>query len=507
MKRALRLCAAGLCAALLAGCTSAPTPALSPVSPPLTSDAATSAANTPAGVRVLVWDAGAARLSWYPVPPQNAGTTVPTPAPIAEGKSGDRAIRCAERPTDGAFILYTGGQVGTLTLIRPTGGVAPQPLGDGAALACDLDGRTAFSADGAAAASIAYGADAAFGTETASGTLRLWRLPPDAGGSAPALALIIPAVNSFAFAAQGSAGYGVRIVDGGTAVAVFTWPDLTGQGAPPTPRETWRIAASTPACAIVSGQARQVGAAMFLAIGERCTNPAGYQAYVLRLPDSGSAGKAVPSAAPLQVGGRFYPGAGTHRLLLLADGKTLLWLVPDGRRIDTADLYTLDSAPGAPPPIRQLSAVVTDSSPPPGPRRFAFSPDGAFLALVSRAVNNGDTLYLWSMTNPQSEPEQVNDMIRASVVGGVAWSNNGRRLIYVRGGSDPGLSYVDLGGERGDQQRGDYAQALLTPDGSAALAVTGTAGSYAIVRIPLPAGAPETLWTGFSAPPVLLAVR
>jgi hypothetical protein len=462
---------------------------------------------------LLVWDSATAQLAWY-----GAGASQPdqTPAPLQTGQPGDRGLLCAERASDGAFVVYIGGQVGTLSLIaRDTAGkygLPAQALGPGSALSCDLGGLTTFNADGTVVASLVYPADAAFGTESAAGTLHLWAVPTtSAASSAPRLIGTVPDINGYALYGTGSAGYALKILDEGRTARIVAWPDTGPSEAAPV-RDLVQFSASAGACTLVSGRVLRLGGALYAGIGERCAGSAGYQAYVLRmlLTETGIAVSSSPApiAAPLQVGGRFYPGANTHRLLLLADGQHILWMVPDGKRIDTADLYLLDpSATTAEMLTRQFSNVVTDSSPAPGQSRFTFNLDGTQLAFVSRAINNGDSLYLWRTADPRTEPEQVNDTIRASVIKGLAWDRTGRRLLYIRGGADPGLSYIDAGGERGDQQRGDFTQALLGSGGSSAYAVMGSGPGYAIVRITLPAGEPQTIRTGFSAAPTILAVR
>lgn len=439
-----------------ASATSAPTTVLpsqtavpttvSTNAPPATSAPAAVNPSSSAAPRVLAWNKDDKLVAWY--------ATSGQPQKIAEGPA-TRVLGCGVNPTGDQMMLYRGDSTGQPNLIPLTGNEPPVTLGDASALGCELSGRTAFSPDGNRLAYIKYAPDATVGTDFTTGTLRILKLP----GAAE--------ITSFdkvtAFDLQNDGAVILKFLanaKGQADRADLTWWDAASS----KERALETNFSSLENCTFSSGRVLRVGDKVYTALGERCTRPVGSSYRVLRTDFAG--GNSINFVDKTPTGGKYYVNTNTNDLFPLPDGKGLLLVYPNGLSTDVGNLARINLADGRVTPV--LSAVVTDQSPPSMPHRFLRNSQGTQLALVTRNGNNGETLYVYDLTKPDSDPAQITDLNRSNRINALAWNKTGDRLVYLVSGDDPSLSYIDLKGEKKLVVRGVFQGLVINPDGTLA---------------------------------------
>lgn len=435
------------------------------------------------GGRALIWNRDSAQIAWY-----------------AEGKPQstllagryDRVAVCASTPK--WAIVYggvdgggSGSPVysGAFWLVDLVGNVPALRLENGSAMGCEPTGRTAFSADGEHFAWLQYTAEAGLGAEYALGTLLVYDVRGVPVGK-------VEGVADFEFE---GAKLWVSLFSP-ASLSIMRYSFAAGELTPVSDATPITSPALAATCSYVNVRL----AVPFYAVGERCTTPAGYASTVYRMgnPSTVSSERRV-------AGGKFYPGTGTHTLLALPDQKTLLWIFPDGRQVDTGTLVKLDAGTQRSESLSILT--LTDQSPASSPRRFQKNATGNQIAYVALNGQGGETLWLWQLDRPDTEPAQVNDLFRSNRINAIAWSADGARLAYLADGSQPSLSFIDQRGERRDAVKGVFHELALSPDGLLAYTVQKSGDGYTLWQFRLSDGAKTAIINGAVQSPVVLVVR
>ncbi len=425
--------------------------AIPATSAPVVTSAPATAANSPnttssGAPRVLAWNKDAKMVAWY--------ATSGQPQKVAEG-AATRVLPCGITPSGDQMLLYRGDTVAQPNLIPLSGSDQPKPIGDGSALACELSGRTAFSPDGTRLAYIKYASDATINVDFTMGTLRLLKMPD--------LTEIMAIDKVTAFNLQNDGAAILKFLTnskGQSDRADLTWWDTSSNKERPLELNF----SSLDNCVFTSGRVLRVGDKVYTSLGERCTKPTGSVYRILRTDFAG--GNSTNFVDKTASGGKYYPNTNTNDLFALPDGKGLIALYPNGLSTEVANLIWINLADGKVTPI--LSAVVTDQSPTPMPRRFLRNPQGTQLAMITRNGNGGETLYVYDLSKPESDPAQVTDANRSNRINALAWNKAGDRLVYVVAGDDPSLSYFDLKGEKKLVTRGVFQGLMINAEGTSA---------------------------------------
>lgn len=426
--------------------------------------------------RLLFWDQDAKQVLWL----ENGQRS----APLAE--QVERAALCASTTTQAVYYAGTASE-GGFYLLSLTGKAAPIKLATGAPMGCDAVGRTTFSPDGKRLAVLVYPAGAGLGVEYATATLKI--VDSTTGQTLKEF----PDTLSYTWFQNTLSLVTARSAAGSiTSAAVTVWQtDTSTQSELPLPP-------AAPGCTLVNVQVSQFEQAIYAALGERCANPTGYFATLYQIaPD-----KPIVLSDRKVAGGKFYPDTNTHTLRALSDGNTLLWIIPDGRSIETGTLWRwfVNRRQG-----ESLALfTVTDQSPMLLGHRYALDPLGEQLAYIQRNPQGGETLWLWELTRPESEPAQINEMIRSDKITALAWSANGTRLGYLFVATESFLSYIDKRGVRRDAVPGAFQSLVLSQTGDYANTVQQSAKGYALLQIRLQDGATTPLSEGAALSPIPL---
>lgn len=407
-------------------------------------------------------------------------------APIAD--KVERAALCA---SDGRQAVYYAGtsSEGTLSLLDTTGNTAPIKLATGAPMGCEVSGKTTFSPDGKLIVSLVYKAGAGLGAEYATGVLSIF---DTASGK---LVKEYPDTLSYAWY-ENTLNVVTARIDGeniASATIITTRIGTEQQTSYPVP-------AASADCTIVNVQTARYQEKLYVAIGERCTNPIGYFATLSQITSQGT----IRLSDRKPAGGKFYADTNSHWLQALKDGKTLAWIVPDGRGIETGTLWRWDAETKQGETLSLFT--VTDQVSTVSGRRFAPDPAGVQLPYIQRNPQGGETLWVWESASPESEPAQINDMIRSNKITALAWSSDGSRLGYLFVAADSHLSYIDKRGTRRDAVQGSFQSLVLSPTGDYGYTAQQVGGTYTLFQFRLKDGVSSPLVSGATLPPIPLLV-
>jgi hypothetical protein len=430
--------------------------------------------------RLLVHDPNSREILW--IEGGKRGATV--------AGNSERAAVCAlnAAPDGKQAVLYSGTAAeGTYYLVLPSENAMAIQLATGAPMGCEIAGRTAFSDNGKTLALLVYPTGAGLGAEYATGTLRLFDA---ATGKA---IREFPDIHAYQWANDALNFVTFRGAAGAITATVTLWQPGTDQ------QTTYPVPAAAEGCSLVNVQAVRQGEAIFASVGERCINPTSYFATLYQL----TADKATALSERKSAGGKFYPATASHTLFALRDGKMLVWIIPDGRSVETGTLWRWDTS------TRQGESLalftVTDQSPLTTGRRFAPDPMRDQLAYIQLNPQGGETLWMWELSRPQTEPAQINDMIRSDKIPALAWSSDGARLGYLFSStSKSSLSYIDKRGVRRDAVMGIFQSLALSATGEYAYTAQQAANGYTLHQIRLQDGAMTPLITGATLPIVPL---
>jgi len=412
--------------------------------------AGASVANTTGGaLRVLAYDPVAKQIAWIAANGQ--------PQTIAAGAASRNEL-CGADPTGTRLLLFHGDISGKTTLLNTADNSQPQPINDSNnSLACDLSGHTVFSPDGSRLAYLQYATTPDSSNDYINGTLHILKMPE---GTELAK---FDGVNAFSLQNDGALMLKFIANSKGTADrADLTWWDATA-----SKEQTLESGfASMDNCFFASAQVVRVADKVYASLGERCTKP-NSSAYRVRRTDfnSGKGGNSTDFVPKTATGGRYYLNTNLNQLIVLPVSNFLLIAVPNGQTNDVSDLSLIALDSGKVTPV--IQKVVIDVYKSPLPRRFLLNPQGTQLAFITRNGNNGETLYTYDLTRPDSAPAAVTDDKRSNKVNGVAWNQAGDRIVYITSGDDAALSYFQVAtGNKQLVQRGAFQGLALSPDGN-----------------------------------------
>lgn len=368
----------------------------------------------------------------------------------------------AHSPDGSMFAFYMGLDSGALYVMK--GSEAPQLVDEVHALTCLGGGTLQYSPDSNRLAYIAYESDATT-SEFADGFLYVNRT------SDFSEEFRYENVTAFDVANEGVGFVSFFTNDRSEAdeAAVFWWNGNAEREVTTLhPDENCRYTSASIAV-------RPDGNLM-LVLGHRCTSGDTRTSWQLYLVDVESR-SATLAASEFQAG-QFASFASTNQIMLLPDGETAWFLVPDGITANTVSILAVNLNDLSTSEVIQQQAVFPTFSG--SPHAFpAVSPDGRWLAMVVTSPNNDNTLTVIDLTEPDAAPISVSAGGRNDVISVMQFSDDSQYLVFVAGSPDTGRnannSLVALDLSTGSDfriKRGRFAPALaVAPDGSSVIAM------------------------------------
>lgn len=211
-------------------------------------------------------------------------------------------------------------------------------------------------------------------------------------------------------------------------------------------------------------------------MGHRCTSGdtrTSWQLYLVEVEGR----RATLAASDFQAGA-FASFSRTNRVMVLPDGATALFAVPDGITASTVGLMGVSLADMSTFEVIGRQAVFPNLS---GTRNATplFSPDGRWLALVVTSPGNENTLNVIDLNAPTAPPIAISAGSANDVIVDMAFSANSQKLIFIAGSggigrnADNSLVALDLtSGSDFRIKRGRFAPGLaVSPDSSAVVAM------------------------------------
>jgi dipeptidyl aminopeptidase/acylaminoacyl peptidase len=377
-------------------------------------------------------------------------------------------------------LVYSGGRTGSLYLIALDKSDPPIKLGETSLVACGLSGLTEFSPDGSRIGFLSFGESAGIAADIALGVFTVTNRKGEVLYTQP---------DSTAFWLTDNATYALTLA----TVATIRHLETAQQTVIPPPEK----------CGWVHGRLALLENEPYASLAAKCPNPNQWYIHAYRVPQTGAA---VLIDTPQLAGGRLYPTTHAHQLLPLPASKGFLWFIPDGRLTNSASMYFLDPVAPKIAESRLSVSVLTQEVPSDSGSRVLFSPDRQQLAFVIRSPQGGDTLYLWSTSQPTADPDQMTDLIRSVTIPGIAWSGDNQRLVYLTGGDRQTLSSINRGEQR-PAVNGVYSSIVVNQTGTIAYAVTRAEDeTYRVVGIAFSAGSVTALLQNLKSAPLILAV-
>lgn len=390
--------------------------------------------------RALAWNPNAKELAWY-----MAGASLPLSTGLSE-----RSIVLNCGSTRDGDIIYVGGDTAQ-PILYPHSGGAPINLGDTIGLACSLPDLLQVRSDGQLMGVIQYEPDAIRQNFTA-GTLRLLKLP-----EAQPLFLVDRAT---AFEMYDDGVLFLRFFEDANAQAKsgdLRWWDGN------TDRILEENIEAIEGCQMVAARVTKSGNTVYSLLGERCAGKGSTWRLVETRFDTDKTLGNSKNVANLATGGRYFTNAGSLNVWPLPDGEQVLITYPNGVAADLVDLVRVHRSTGDVQSVMENLAV--DQYPPSVPRRLLLNAPGDRLAFVTRDPDGGETLYLYNLKEPQTEPVKVAGGNRSERITGVVWTADGQRLFYAITGDLNGVSYFSLSGEDKLVARGVFQNIAIDPDG------------------------------------------
>ena len=179
--------------------------------------------------------------------------------------------------------------------------------------------------------------------------------------------------------------------------------------------------------------------------------------------------------------GQYFPDTRTNTLTLSPDGALAYLTYPDGLTRFTTHMQRISLASfvadDPPFPVSNIEMPRYNARPtydaPDDNVRPVFSPDGNWLAVVTRNANNESALNLIELGTPDLPPLVIEAGARGDTISSMAFTPDSRQLLFVSGGHDKNnnrLNVLDLATETQiPGPRGRFArQMAVSPDGRAA---------------------------------------
>jgi len=396
--------------------------------------------------RVLAWNPNNSQIAWFAASGQ--------PIAVAQGSTPKSLIiPCGTAPSADRMILYLGGDTAQ-PYLYPLDNGTPLSLGTNIGLACAVQGRVQFSADGNRLALIKYDNKAVEANFTV-GTLRILKMPEGSEQHAADNVIGFDLQNDGIVALQ----FFANTKKEANSADLFFW-DGTKE------KKLEEDIKPLENCQFVAGRPVRAGDKIYTLLGEKC-KVGGSKWRLLRTDLAGGNSVNVGSGPTGSNGGAVYfNSSATNDAFLSSDGKSLLITVPNGLHADLANLARVSLTDGTLSNV--LSGVIVDQYPPTLARRFLRSPKGDRIALVTRDGNGAEKLYIYDLTAPQNQPVAVAGGNRSDRINSVAWTADGERLYYVITGDDNALLYITTKGESKRVIRGTFQGLVISPDGASA---------------------------------------
>ena len=211
-------------------------------------------------------------------------------------------------------------------------------------------------------------------------------------------------------------------------------------------------------------------------LGHRCLTGdtrTSWQLYTVDVAD-----RSASLAASEFQAGQFASFARTNNVMILPDGETAVFTVPDGITANTVGLMGVNLEDFSTFEIIERQAVFPNLA---GTTNAAplLSPDGNWLALVVTTPNNDNTLNVFDLTAPDTPPISISAGSTNDVISDMAFSADSEQLIFIAGSPDTGRnadnSLIALDLSSGNDfriKRGRFAKGItVSPDGSAVVAM------------------------------------
>ena len=368
----------------------------------------------------------------------------------------------ANSPDGTAFAFYVGLDFGTLYLMQGTD--TPDSLDDVHALTCAGNGTLRYSPDGSRLGYIAYENDAA-ASEFADGFLHIMSMT-----DLSEEALFENAV-AFDLNDDGAGFISFFTNDRNEAdeAAIFWWNgNAEREVATLRPDENCRYTSAS--LSILPSDN------LMAVLGHRCTSGdtrTSWQLYSIDVTDRSAALVASDFQA-----GQFASFARTNNILILPDGETALFTVPDGITANTVGVMGVNLEDFSTFEVVERQAVFPNLA---GTRNAAplLSPDGGWLALVVTSPNNENTLNVFDLSAPDLPPISISAGSTNDVISDMAFSADSQQLIFIAGSPDTGRtadnSLIALDLSSGNDfriKRGRFAPGIVVaPDGSSVVAM------------------------------------
>jgi hypothetical protein len=398
--------------------------------------------------RVLAWNPNTLQLAWYAASGQ--------PVAIAKGSSNKALmLNCGTHPAGDRVIIYQGGDTAQPVLYSLDGG-AGMTLGANVGLACAVSGRTQFSPDGNHLGLIKYDQNSVQANYS-PGILRILKLPDGTEEHAINDVMSFDMQNDGTLAIQFFAN---TRKEANSADLVF-W-DGTKE------RYVEQDVKVSEDCQYVAGRTVRITDKVYTLLGEKCKQ--GGNKWRLRRTDlAGGTGIDMLSGSTGANGKALYfNNAASNDIMVLPSGNDILISVPNGLNSNIVDLARV-SLGDNPAVTTVLTSVITDIYPSPGPRRLLRSPNGNRLAMVTMAGGGSEKLFLYDISQPDSQPIGVAGGSPTDRITGVAWSADGSKLFYTINGEDNGLLYSDPSGQTKRVARGIFQGLAVSADGNTAV--------------------------------------
>jgi len=368
----------------------------------------------------------------------------------------------ANSPDGSAFAFYMGLDFGTLYLMK--GAETPAALDEVHALTCVGNGTFRYSPDGSRLAYIAYERDAA-ASEFADGFLHITNIA-DLTDEA-----VFENTVAFDLNDEGAGFISFFTNDRNEAdeAAVFWWNgSAEREVATLRPDEDCRYTSASLSILPDSN--------LMAVLGHRCLSGdtrTSWQLYTVDVE-----GRSASLAASDFQAGQFASFARTNNVLILPDGESALFTIPDGITANTVSVMGINLSDFSTFEVIERQAVFPNLA---GTRNAAplLSPDGRWLALVVTTPNNENTLNVLGLSDPTTPPITISAGSANDVISDMAFSADSERLIFIAGSPDTGRnadnSLIALDLESGNDfriKRGRFAPGIaVAPDGSAVVAM------------------------------------
>jgi hypothetical protein len=388
----------------------------------------------------MAWNPNAKQLAWY----MSTGN-LPLITDLSERSV---VINCGS--TRDGDIIYVGGETAQ-PILYPHSGGAPINLGDTIGLACSLPDLLQVRSDGQLLGVIQFAQEVIRQNFTA-GTLRLLKLP-----EAQPVYLVAQAT---AFEVYDDGVLFLRFfedVNGQAKSGDLRWWDGT------TDRILEENIEAIQNCQLVAGRIAKSGNTVYSLLGERCAGKGStWRLLETRFDTDKTLGNSK-NIANLATGGRYFTNAGSLNVWPLPDGEQVLITYPNGVAADLVDMVRVDRDTGDVQSV--IENLVIDQHPPSVPRRLLLNAAGDRVAFVTRDPDGGETLYLYNLKEPQTDPVRIAGGNRSERITGIAWTADGQRLFYAVTGDLSSVSVFSLTGEDKLITRGVFQSIAIDPEG------------------------------------------